>query len=45
MLTLPGLNHLMQPAGTGSPTEYAAIGTTVAPEAIDLVIGWLGERV
>lgn len=45
VLTLPGLNHLMQPAGTGSPTEYAAIGTTVAPEAIDLVTAWLRERV
>jgi pimeloyl-ACP methyl ester carboxylesterase len=44
VVTLPGLNHLMQPAETGLPTEYAAIETTVAPEALDLVTGWLQER-
>lgn len=44
VLTLPGLNHLMQPADTGSPAEYAGIETTVAPEALDLVTGWLRER-
>ncbi|WP_214406025.1 alpha/beta hydrolase family protein [Pseudonocardia lacus] len=42
--TLPGLNHLMQPAQTGSPAEYGAIETTVAPEVLDLVTGWLRER-
>lgn len=44
VLTLPGLNHLMQPADTGSPTEYADIQTTVAPEVLDLVTRWLQER-
>lgn len=44
VLVLPGLNHLMQPADTGSPAEYAAIATTVAPEVLDLVTGWLQER-
>lgn len=44
VLTLPGLNHLMQPADTGSPAEYATIETTVAPEVLDLVTGWLQER-
>lgn len=42
--TLPGLNHLMQPAGTGSPAEYATIETTVGPEVLELVTGWLRER-
>jgi hypothetical protein len=42
---LPGLNHLMQPATTGSPTEYASIETTMAPEALDLITGWLRENV
>ncbi|MFD1534465.1 alpha/beta hydrolase family protein [Pseudonocardia aurantiaca] len=41
---LPGLNHLMQPAATGSPTEYASIETTMAPEALDLITGWLQEN-
>jgi hypothetical protein len=44
VLTLPGLNHLMQPADTGSPAEYARIDTTVATEVLDLVTGWLQER-
>ena len=44
VVTLPGLNHLMQPADTGSPAEYAGIETTVAPEVLDLVTGWLQER-
>ncbi|MFB9386903.1 alpha/beta hydrolase family protein [Pseudonocardia petroleophila] len=42
--TLPGLNHLMQPADTGSLAEYARIETTVAPDVLDLVTGWLQER-
>jgi uncharacterized protein len=42
---LPGLNHLMQPAITGSPVEYGAIETTIAPEVLDLVTGWLRENV
>lgn len=42
--TLPGLNHLMQPAQTGAPAEYASIETTVAPEVLELVTGWLRER-
>ena len=44
VLTLPGLNHLMQPSGSGSPAEYAGIETTVAPEVLDLITGWLQER-
>jgi pimeloyl-ACP methyl ester carboxylesterase len=42
--TLPGLNHLMQPATTGAPAEYAAIETTLDPQVLDLVTGWLRER-
>ncbi|MGW5384553.1 alpha/beta hydrolase family protein [Nocardia sp. NPDC003963] len=42
---LPGLNHLMQPAGTGLPAEYESIETTIDPAALDTVTGWLGERV
>jgi uncharacterized protein len=39
--TLPGLNHLLQPAGTGSPQEYAAIEQTIDPQALDLIATWL----
>jgi hypothetical protein len=42
--TQPGLNHLMQPSATGNPSEYGSIETTVAPEVLDLVVGWLRER-
>jgi dienelactone hydrolase len=42
--TLPGLNHLMQPASTGGLDEYASIDTTVDPQALDLVRSWLTQR-
>ncbi|GAA5062520.1 alpha/beta hydrolase family protein [Nocardia callitridis] len=40
----PGLNHLMQPAPTGNPSEYAGIETTVAPEVLTYVTDWLDQR-
>ncbi|WP_067564952.1 alpha/beta hydrolase family protein [Nocardia acidivorans] len=39
-----GLNHLMQPAGSGLLTEYAAIGTTVDPQVLDFYTAWLTQR-
>ncbi|NMH81467.1 alpha/beta hydrolase family protein [Pseudonocardia xinjiangensis] len=42
--TFPALNHLMQPAATGAITEYSTIETTVSPEVLDLVSGWMRER-
>ena len=42
--TFPALNHLMQPAVTGAITEYPTIETTVSPEVLDLVSGWMRER-
>lgn len=38
------LNHLMQPAETGGLEEYGQIETTIAPQVLDLVVGWLKER-
>ncbi|MBF6415578.1 alpha/beta hydrolase family protein [Nocardia cyriacigeorgica] len=43
--TFPGLNHLMQPAGSGLPSEYSTIETTIAPEVLDYVKDWLTQRV
>lgn len=43
--TFDNLNHLMQPANTGMPDEYATIETTIAPEVLDYVTGWLQQRV
>ncbi|GAA2564733.1 alpha/beta hydrolase family protein [Pseudonocardia hydrocarbonoxydans] len=42
--TFPGLNHLMQPSATGAIGEYGAIETTIAPEVLDAVTGWLTAR-
>ncbi len=38
---LPGLNHLFQPCKTGSPSEYGAIETTIAPEALKTIGDWI----
>ncbi|MFC8043901.1 alpha/beta hydrolase family protein [Nocardia sp. NPDC057353] len=43
--TFPGLNHLLQPANTGSPSEYATIETTVDPAALTFVTDWLTTRI
>ena len=41
---LAGLNHLLQPATTGSPTEYAGIEQTISPDALALIADWILER-
>ena len=43
IVELAGLNHLLQPAITGAPSEYGAIDQTLAPEAIETVCGWLAD--
>ncbi len=40
-VTLAGLNHALQPAITGAPSEYREIATTVAPEALSIVCDWI----
>ncbi len=41
---LPGVNHLLQPAETGHPAEYARIDTTVAPAVLRRLSDWIGAR-
>ena len=41
IVVLPGLNHLMQTAGTGLPGEYGTITETLAPEALSTVTDWI----
>ena len=41
VVTLPGLNHLLQPAITGAPSEYAEIKTSLDPSVVDLVCDWI----
>jgi dienelactone hydrolase len=42
--TYPGLNHLMQPAVTGAPDEYGNIDTTMDPQVLNTIRGWLTQR-
>ncbi|MGV9009247.1 alpha/beta hydrolase family protein [Brevundimonas sp.] len=44
VVVLPELNHLMQPATTGLPNEYAGIETTLDPQAISTVVDWVAAR-
>lgn len=44
IIVLPNLNHLMQPAVTGLPAEYAGIATTFDPEALKTIIDWVAAR-
>jgi len=39
--TYAGLNHLFQPATTGSPEEYATIETTFDPVAMAELVAWI----
>jgi fermentation-respiration switch protein FrsA (DUF1100 family) len=41
---LAGLNHLFQPAHTGSPAEYGEIEQTMSPVALDTVSAWVLKR-
>jgi fermentation-respiration switch protein FrsA (DUF1100 family) len=41
---IAGLNHLFQPAGTGGPTEYAQIETTIDPEVLSEVSNWIKKQ-
>jgi len=41
--TLPGLNHLFQPAKTGHPSEYAQIETTISPVALQRIGDWINS--
>lgn len=44
VLPLLELNHLFQPADSGSPTEYGTIDVTFDPTALEVIGGWLDER-
>ena len=41
---MPGLNHLLQEAESGSPSEFARLEQTVAPAALELLSGWITGR-
>ena len=41
---LPGLNHLFQPAKTGSPAEYSQIEETISPLALETMGDWIARH-
>lgn len=41
VVTLPGLNHLLQPSETGLPAEYARIEQTVSDDVLERVRAWI----
>ncbi|GAB3581343.1 alpha/beta hydrolase family protein [Hymenobacter daeguensis] len=41
---LPGLNHLFQTAGTGSPAEYGTIEETFSPGALAVIGDWIAQH-
>jgi len=42
---LPGLNHLMQTAQTGSPREFSVIKESISPLALRVIGDWVGAQV
>lgn len=44
IVELPGLNHLLQTAGTGAPAEYGKIDETISPAALQAIGDWVVAR-
>jgi pimeloyl-ACP methyl ester carboxylesterase len=44
LVTAPKLNHLLQPAKTGSPSEYGEIEITLDPSVLRTIDDWLDAR-
>jgi uncharacterized protein len=45
VMELPGMNHLLQDARTGAPSEYDDIEETISPAALKLITDWLGAKI
>jgi pimeloyl-ACP methyl ester carboxylesterase len=41
VIELPGMNHLLQDAKTGSPNEYNNIEETISPTALKIICDWV----
>ncbi len=42
---IPELNHLFQICETGYPSEYGTIKQTISPNVLDLLVGWISEKI
>lgn len=40
---MPGLNHLLQHAGTGEVDEYEKIRETISPEVLDIILSFIRD--
>jgi hypothetical protein len=45
VMELAGMNHLLQDAKSGAPSEYNDIGETMSPTALKIITDWLGVNV
>jgi hypothetical protein len=45
VMELPGMNHLLQDAKTGTPSEYNEIEETMSPTALKIITDWLSMNV
>lgn len=45
VIELPGMNHLLQDAKTGAPSEYNDIEETMSPAALRTIIDWMNRSV
>lgn len=45
VIELPGMNHLLQDAKTGAPSEYNDIEETMSPTALKIITDWLSMNV
>ena len=45
VMELAGMNHLLQDAKTGAPSEYNDIEETVSPTALKIITDWLSANV
>jgi hypothetical protein len=44
VLSLPGLNHIFQNAGTGAVSEYAQLDETFDPATLQAIADWILAR-
>jgi pimeloyl-ACP methyl ester carboxylesterase len=44
IVELPGMNHLLQDARTGAPSEYNDIEETISPVALKLISDWVSAH-
>lgn len=41
---LPGVNHLMQDAKSGLPTEYASLDNSISPDVLEIIKDWIQQQ-